>query len=104
MKERAMPPAKVKITVLKKLHTDEVLKQFGNNVEAECGLFPVGKEFVSEGVNMPAGFCSWAWADIQRDVAHLALGGDFPWINKKGTMVSSCTDGLRPVLFKLERI
>ncbi|MDP3062147.1 MAG: hypothetical protein Q8O40_02875 [Chloroflexota bacterium] len=41
---------------------------------------------------------------MQRDVAHLALGGDFPWISKKGTMVSACTDGLRPVLFKLERV
>lgn len=99
-----MPPAKVKITVLKKLKTGEVLEEFGNKVEAECPLFPVGKEFVSEGVNMPQGFCSWAWADIQRDVAHLALGGDFFWINKKGTMVSCCTDGLRPVLFKLERM
>jgi uncharacterized repeat protein (TIGR04076 family) len=99
-----MPPAKVKITVLKKLKTEEVLQQYGNNVEAECPLWKLGTEFVSENINMPAGFCGWAWADIQRDVAHLALGGDFPWIKQKGTMVSSCTDGLRPVLFKLERM
>ena len=42
-------------------------------------------------------------ADIQRDVAHLAMGGDFPWMKEKGEMVSCCTDGLRPVIFKLER-
>jgi uncharacterized repeat protein (TIGR04076 family) len=49
-------------------------------------------------------FCSWAWADIQRDVVHLALGGDFPWIKEKGIGISCCTDGLRPVIFKLERL
>jgi len=53
---------------------------------------------------MPPDFCSWAWADIQRDVAHLALGGDFPWMKQRGTMITCCTDGLRPVVFRLERI
>jgi len=53
---------------------------------------------------MPPSFCSWAWADIQRDVAHLAIGGDFPWIKQRGIMITCCTDGLRPVVFKLERI
>jgi len=95
----------VKITVLKKLETGAVLKEFGGEgVEAACPSVKLGQEFISKGIAMPAGFCSWAWADIQRDVAHLALGGDFPWIKQKGKMVSCCTDGLRPVLFKLERI
>jgi uncharacterized repeat protein (TIGR04076 family) len=53
---------------------------------------------------MPPSFCSWAWGDIQRDVAHLAMGGDFPWMRQRGTMITCCTDGLRPVVFKLERI
>jgi len=53
---------------------------------------------------MPKGFCSWAWADIQRDVTVLALGGDFPWVKEKGVTFSSCTDGFRPVIFKLERM
>jgi len=55
-------------------------------------------------MQMPEGFCSWAWADIQRDVIHMGLGGDFPWMKKPGVMISCCTDGLRPVVFKLERI
>ena len=95
----------VKITVLKKLETGEVLKEFGGEgVEAACPAVKLGQEFISKGIAMPEGFCSWAWADIQRDVAHLALGGDFPWIKQKGKMISCCTDGLRPVLFKLERV
>ena len=63
----------------------------------------MGEEYVSKNMAMPTGFCSWAWADIQRDVAHLAMGGDFPWMREKGMMISCCTDGLRPVIFRLER-
>ena len=99
-----MDIAKVKITVAQKLKPGALLQQYGQDVEEECPVVATGAEFISEGINMPEGFCSWAWADIQRDVAHLAMGGDFPWISKKGAMISSCTDGLRPVLFKLERL
>jgi len=50
------------------------------------------------------GLCSWAFADIQRDITLLRLGGNFPWMKEKGTILSCCTDGVRPVTFKLERI
>ncbi|MFA9437964.1 MAG: TIGR04076 family protein, partial [Candidatus Bathyarchaeota archaeon] len=71
----------------------------------KCDYFTDGQVIMVDfNLNQPEGFCSWAWADIQRDIAHLALGGDFRWINKPGSMVSCCTDGLRPVVFKLERI
>lgn len=95
----------VKITVLKKLKTGDILKEYGvREIEAECPYVKQGHEYVSRGMNIPEGFCSWAWADIQRDVVHLAMGGNFPWISKKDVMISCCTDGLRPVVFKLERI
>lgn len=95
----------VKITVLKKLETGEVFSQFaGADVGPLCPRVEVGQEFVSKGLQMPEGFCSWAWADIQRDVVHIALGGSFPWIKQEGTMISCCTDGLRPVIFKLEAL
>lgn len=99
-----MDIANVKITVAQKLKPGALLQEFGDGVEEECPVVAMGAEFVSEAMNMPEGFCSWAWADIQRDVAHLAMGGDYPWINRKGTIISCCTDGLRPVLFKLERL
>jgi len=40
---------------------------------------------------MPEGFCSWAWADLQRDVTHLAMGGEFPWMRQRGAMITCCT-------------
>ena len=100
-----MKRSDVRITVLKKLRTGEVFDGYASATAApECAAVKEGAEYVSKGIAMPEGFCSWAWADIQRDVVHLALGGNFPWIREPGTMVSCCTDGLRPVVFRLERV
>jgi len=94
----------VKITVLKKLSNEDLIDKYGKNVKPECDLFKIGEEFIVKDLQMPKGFCSWAWADIQRDVIVLALGGNFPWVKEEGVMISSCTDGFRQVIFKLERI
>ncbi len=99
--------AKVKITVVKKLNNKDI---FGDKPPLEftsvpmCDRLEEGQVFIVDGPNFPQGFCAWAYADIQRDIAHLRFGGDFPWMKKKGTVLSSCTDGVRPVIFKLERI
>jgi len=99
--------ADVRITVLKKLDNK---KLFGDKPPVEftgnrlCERFEEGQVFICKEGAYPEGFCSWAYADIQRDIAHLRLGGNFPWIKEKGAMLSSCTDGARPVIFKLERI
>ena len=69
-----------------------------------CDLFKVGDEHLVKNLQMPKGFCPWAWADIQRDVAVLALDGNFPWIKDKGIGITCCTDGFHPVVFKLSRI
>jgi uncharacterized repeat protein (TIGR04076 family) len=95
----------VRITVLRKVKTGEILKDYGaSTVTAECPAVKEGATYVSSAGRIPEGFCGWAWADMQRDIAVLAFGGDFPWIKKDGTMISCCTDGLRPVIFKLERV
>lgn len=95
----------VKITVLKKLETGEIFEEFAvEGAKNSCPRVRVGEEYVSKNMDMPEGFCGWAWADIQRDVAHLAMGGDFPWMREAGVMISCCTDGLRPVIFKLEKV
>lgn len=96
----------VKITVLKRLALKDLIEVYKKSVEgpSECALFKDGQEFTSKKLQMPEGFCSWAWADIQRDVAILALGGNFDWVKEEGVGVSCCTDGFRPVVFKLERI
>lgn len=99
---------KVKITVIKQLSTSDVYGtdlpcQVADDLESVCPALEVGSEFVADGGTCPPGFCGWAFADIQRDIAHLWLGGEFPWIKDKGVAISCCTDGLRPVFFKLER-
>ncbi len=45
-----------------------------------------------------------AFEDIHRDLAHLAWGGDFPFIGRPRVMFSSCTAGKRPLVFRLERL
>ena len=96
--------AKVKITVAKRLSNPDLIAKYGNKVLPQCDAMKDGQEFVSEGFKVPPGFCPWAWADIQRDVAVLACGGNFDWVSKPGTGLSSCTDGFRPVVFLLERV
>jgi uncharacterized repeat protein (TIGR04076 family) len=98
----------VKITVAKKLSTASV---FGRNapkvseaVEDVCPRFKEGDTYLSEKGSCPEGFCSWAFADIQRDIAHLRFGGSYPWLQEEGVAYSCCTDGLRPVIFRLERV
>jgi len=99
--------SKVKITVVKRLNNKEL---FGDNPPltftgaALCDRMTEGQEFISENGQFPEGFCSWAFADIQRDITHLRLGGSFPWIKETGAILSSCTDGARPVIFKLEAV
>jgi uncharacterized repeat protein (TIGR04076 family) len=96
--------AVVKITIVKRLANRDLIDEYGKDVGGQCELFNVGKEFIVKDLNMPEGFCSGAWADIQRDVAVLNFGGNFPWIKKAGTAIACCTDGFSPVVFKLERI
>ena len=52
---------------------------------------------------MPEGFSDWAWTDIHKYVAILARGGNMIGV-KPGMFVTNCTDGFRPVFYKLERI
>ena len=102
--------SKIKITVLKKFKPGEVFKKTpaDSNIKDDCSLFTVGQEFIIDDNSVvgkiPEGFCTWAWNDLFGVLTHLRLGGDFPWMNEEGVTVACCTDGFRPVIFKLERI
>ena len=93
----------VRITVLKKSFREDFVDSY---TEADlwhpCDLFYEGQTFVSDGW-MPQEFCSWAWSDILKYVVTLARGGNMRGV-KPGTFVTCCTDGFRPVFFKLERV
>lgn len=101
---------KAKITVIKKMSTTDL---YGANppveintkmLTPECDKLELGQEFIMENMDCPVGFCNWAFADIQRDLVHVFFRGNFPWIKDKGIAISCCTDGLRSVFFKIERI
>jgi len=98
--------SKVKITVLRRMANRDLFEEYAYTPEIEplCEHFQEGQEFIVEMLQIPKGFCDWAWADIQRDVLILGLGGNAPWIKEEGIIISCCTDGLRPVVFKLERV
>jgi len=93
-----------KITVLKTLVNQDLIAEYGKDVVAPCDRFHEGQEFVLTSSDKPEGFCAWAWADIQRDAMIVRYGGNIPWIKHAGTHIVCCTDGLRPVVFKIERV
>jgi len=102
---------KVRITVVKRTIHQELIDRYLNkgrypNGFGICALWKDGQTFEVEGFPAkPADFpCDWAWADIQRDVAMIAFGADLPWMKEKGTAVTCCSDGFRPVSFLVERI
>lgn len=98
-----------KITVIKKLLNPELAEEYcGKNVSA-CPCFEEGQEFIA-GFEKPENFCDWAWNDIYKFVAVLLSGGNFShdlfegWMKDDKTMIACCTDGIRPVVFRIERI
>ena len=99
--EAAGKPKKMgcRITVVRRsLHQDLADAHFpGRKVEA-CDVFKDGQTFVlSQPWSVPEGFCPWAWADIRTYVMANISGREQPFM-------ACCTDGLRPVHFKVERI
>jgi len=97
---------KVQITVLKKHFYADLADAYltdGQSV-GPCPLLEEGDTFLFEGeAVMPAGFCPWAWIDIYRGVSAIAAGASYtPWNNAEGMQILCCTDGVRPVIFKIE--
>lgn len=98
--------SKVKITVLHKEFYPELADAYltdGKEV-GPCSLLNVGDEFVFEGsARMPEGFCPWAWIDIYGNVSAISNGATYtPWNKRSGQTIVCCTDGIRPVVFRVE--
>ncbi len=100
--ELAIENYRIRINVLRKYFHKDFIADYAADPEhwTECTKFEVGEEFVTSldaPWDMPEGFCGWAWADMQKLVYGMARGG-------QDVFVTSCTDGYRPVIFKLEKI
>ncbi len=99
-------PQNVKITVIGKLDLREIHPNGGTGCKASldpiCPAFEIGDEFVTDGRH-PDGFCNAAFVDIYRYISSLRRGANYSWMDVPGTAVACCTDGLRPVIFKIQR-
>jgi uncharacterized repeat protein (TIGR04076 family) len=99
---------KFRITVLKRTLNQDLAEQVLDNEHKEvgrCGHFEDGQEALTEEYDViPEGFCPWAWADIRKDIWALAMGANIPGMRRPGTVISGCTNWLRPVIFKIERL
>jgi len=90
--------AKCKITVIKKDYYPDLYQKYTKEKGSICTAFKVGQEFlVTIPYSPPKNFCSWAWADIRPSIHSVFFGG------RKSSIVC-CTDGLRPVVFNVERV
>ena len=63
----------------------------------------LGAEFHTREIIKP-GSTAQIEISVPGELEPITVKGILRWIKKKGNMVSCCTDGLRPVIFKLERI
>ena len=99
---------KVRITVLKREFYHDLAEKYlseGASVGA-CPLQNVGDVFLYEGsAEKPEGLCPWAWIDLYSTISTLSAGGDEnTWYKHGGTRILCCTDGVRPVAYRLELI
>ncbi len=97
----------LRITVLRTLDPSELFDEMPVTKAdwmVPCGMFSVGQEFIVEGLEVPEGFCPSAWRAINHNVRTLLYGGFLPHHVEGDVAVNCCTDGLRPVIFKIERI
>ena len=87
-----------KITVLKCDFNTELYNQYPYGLASPCGRLTVGQEFISIcRWDPPEGLCIWAWRDLIPVIQSFHEGRENP-------AIQCCTDGLRPVTFKVERI
>ena len=100
--------AKCKITVVKRTINQDLIDAYLSKSRegfGQCPVYEDGQEIIIENFPLkPDGFCDWAWADIHRDVVTVMFGGSYPWIEAPRTAITCCTDGFRPVIFKVEMV
>lgn len=102
--------ARVKITVLNtsfnKDYVDHFVEKERRKTLGPCEVFKEGQEFITDAViGMPPGFCAWAWDDIYKVVSAYYTDGNFGmWTEGGETIIACCTDGTRPVYFKIDKL
>ncbi len=107
-KKKENQPMKVKITVLRKMLNKDFAEEYCQERVTHCPVFYEGQEFIynhSGDGNKPVNFCEHAWNDIYSTVITLASKGTYiGWMKTDGENIVCCTDGIRPVVFKVARV
>ena len=98
---------KIQITVLRRMSNQDLADQFQHEATIPCPLFEDGQVFTLDRWDEPPeGFCEWAWEDIYEKMMKVTGEATFipEPIKERGMMIACCTDGFRPVVFKMVRI
>jgi len=102
--------AEARITVLRRTFQAELVAEeicdpdFRATFE-RCPIFREGQSFIAEGwPAQPSGFCPRAWHNIRHEVEMVMHGARAPWIAQGTFVITCCNDGLRPVIFRIERV
>ena len=99
---------RLKITVLKRTYPEMLFDDLPVTLKKPmnpCEVFTDGPEIlVDERLKMPEGFCETAWKNFYHNIRTLGYGGDLPFFEETDVAINCCTDGMRPVIFKIERL
>lgn len=99
--------SRFKISVLRKMTNKDYAEEYClHGISAsDCPAFQEGQVFFTEELEKPENFCNWAWDDIFKYVALLHCGGNMgDHMKYDNTVIACCTDGIRPVVYKIEKI
>jgi len=101
---------RLKITVLERAFNREIAEAHGSAAFktgsdfGPCSSFEDGEEILLDEIAPPPGFCPRAWADIYGEIRTVANGGGHDFMKHPDSAISCCTNGIRPVIFRIERI
>ena len=96
---------KCKITVVKRMLNQELVEEYLAEPKwmKVCNKITDGQEFIVENpYEKPEDLCASAWADIRAYIIAIASGGKFKFMKDENSILASCTDLFRPVIFKIE--
>ncbi len=99
--------SKCRITVVRRGLDKDLIQEYLDSPEnfARCNKVKENQEyFVENPFEKPKGMCSSAWADIRSYIMALASGSRFPFMKDKNSILASCSDLFRPVIYRIERI
>ncbi len=106
-----MPLSRAKITVLRKIDPEIIFKgkipsrPDNGHPYTICDVLDEGQEFIVEkDRKMSYGFCPNAWKAIDKSLSLIQWGGDYYPNLPRGVAITCCSDGIRPVSFKIERL